>query len=122
MGTAKKWQPEDELLRDTLAQLVHEYQGSEREVARRAGIDQGRLRTILAGTRAPASVGETIRITEAVGRQASEVIRVIEHTIADYRFPQPGQDISVAIKPAAPTGGPNPDAPEVTGAGADSRL
>lgn len=97
MGPAKKWQPEDDLLRETLAQLVHDYQGSQREVARRAGIDQGRLRTILAGTRAPASVGETIRISEAVGRQASDVIRTIEHTVADYRFAHPGQDIPVTI-------------------------
>ena len=103
MGTAKKWQPEDELLRDTLAQLVHDYQGSEREVARRAGIDQGRLRTILAGNRAPASVGETIRITEAVGHQASDVIRTIEHAVADFRFPQPGRDVPVAIELASPT-------------------
>ena len=130
MGPAKKWQPEDDLLRETLAQLVRDYQGSQREVARRAGIDQGRLRTILAGTRAPASVGETIRISEAVGRQASDLIRTIEHTVADYRFTRVGEDLPVAIELALPTDtpvtdsdSPEPDSrPDPSGPDADSYL
>lgn len=106
MGSAKRWQPEDELIRDALAQLVLGFDGSEREVARRSGVNQSRLRTILAGTRAPASVGEAIRIAEAVGRQASDVIRTIEHTVADYRFAHPGQGGPVTIELTGPGGHP----------------
>lgn len=95
MGNARKWQPEDRLIQDALAQLVDGFDGSTRELARRAGLDQGRLRTILAGTRGPASVGETIRIVEAVGRQASDVIRTIEQAVADYRFTNPGDSAPV---------------------------
>ena len=85
MGSAKKWQPEDELIRDALVKLIGGFDGSEREVSRRSGLNQSRLRTILDGTRAPASVGETIRITEAIGHQASDVLRTIESAVEAMR-------------------------------------
>lgn len=118
MGTAKKWQPEDEFIRDALAKMVRSYEGSAREVARRSGLDQSRLRTILDGSRGPASVGEAIRIAEAVGRQASDVIRTIEHAVADYRFAHPGTEIPLSIEidwdtrtPPSDPEGPAPDGP-----------
>lgn len=86
MGNAKRWQPEDKLVQAALTQLIEAFDGSTREVARRSGLDQARLRTILAGTRAPASVGETFRIVEAVGRRASDIIGTIEQAATDYRF------------------------------------
>lgn len=110
MGSAKKWQLEDQLIRDALAQLVLGFDGSEREVARRSGVKQPRLRAILAGDSAPASVGETIRITEAVGHQASDVIRTIEHAVADYRFANPERDIPITIELTWPGGRPAPGA------------
>jgi len=86
------------LIKEALAQLVDDFEGSTREVARRSGLDQGRLRTILDGSRGPASVGEAIRIAEAVGRQASDVIRTIEQAVADYRLTHPGDDASVPME------------------------
>jgi transcriptional regulator with XRE-family HTH domain len=104
MGNAKRWQPEDKLVQAALTQLVEAFDGSAREVARRSGLDQARLRTILAGTRAPASVGEAFRIVEAVGRQTSDIIGTIEQTAADYRFTSSEDGAPLTIELTWPSG------------------
>jgi transcriptional regulator with XRE-family HTH domain len=73
----KEWRPVDIAIRDELASAVKASGLSQREIARRAGFSEGRLRMYLAGERAPASMGEVSEICDAVGIKVVDVVDIV---------------------------------------------
>jgi len=62
MPAAKKWMPIDDAVRRVLVDLVKSSELSQREIARRTDISEGRLRQLLSAATAPATFGEGFAI------------------------------------------------------------
>jgi len=74
----KPWDSEDLLVLALIEQLVSESALSQREIARQSAMSQGRLRSLLASTHTPATVGEVARIAAVFGQTPIDFIRNAE--------------------------------------------